>query len=1278
MEAFFLFIYNFFRNRKFLFFTIILLSGIVLAFLATRIKLEEDISKSVSFENDKATLILNQSGFTNKVVLNISNSDTLKAPEPDKLISFAEELIESLERSEYNQFIKQATYKISDDFMEDVMSFFYENLPIFLEEKDYQKIDSLLLPEAIDISLEKNYKTLISPASFALKKYILQDPVGISSISLSKLRQFQLGDDYQIIDGYIFARNKRNLFLFLNPVNPPSETRQNAIFFQKLDKLLKSLSEKNGSPIRAEYYGAAAVAVGNAKQVKKDITLTVTVALVIILFFIGWAFRRVSIAFISFLPGIFGGILALALICIIKGKMSTIALGIGSVLLGIIVDYALYIYSVFKAKRSIELVIRDMSVPIMVCSLTTAIAFFSLLFVKSEVLRDLGLFAGMSILGAALFSLIILPHLLKIKDETYEKKSRTIIDKIAAYPFESNRALILMILILTVVFFFFYKKAAFETDMYSMNYLSPKMKEAEKNLKILNDISLKSVYIFSTGKTLDKALSTNARVTVTLEKMRAGDIVNNYTNVGSILVNDSIQKHRIQRWRDYWTPEKRLSVENTLISSGEKYGFRKDAFNKFYIFIAADFQTTDLSKFNNLRSLFLNDMISESKELSMVMSLVKVNDENRHRVYTTFSNENNVIVIDRLEMTSDLIKGIRMDFDLLVKLCLIFVTLTLIFSFGRLETGLIASMPMFVSWLWTLGFMGLFGLKFNIFNIIVSTFVFGLGVDYSILMVRGVLLEYKSGQKELASYKTSIFLSAFTTLVGVGALLLARHPSLNSIALISIFGLLAVVVVSYTLQPVLIRWLVQKNGKKRVRPVTLDNLIYTIIALSIGLFLCVLLNILLFLVLLLPAYSKAKKKILHTILTWCLRVSSLALFNIKKRTINISGEDFSTPSVIVSNHQSHLDIPLLLMLSPKIIILTTKWVWNNPLYALLIRYLDFYPVTNGYEPLIDKLKKKVEEGYSILVFPEGTRSPDSNIHRFHKGAFLLAEKLNLDIVPVIIHGAGDCMNKGENFIKGGNITIKIFPRIKATDTSFGEDYHARKNSILKFFRNEYLNLKAELETPSYFRRKLIGNYIYKGPVLEWYTKIKLSLEKNYEYINNYVPRDASIVDIGCGNGLISYMLNFTSPKRNILGIDYDSDKIELASNCISRNERINFVAADAVTYDYPLADVFLLSDVLHYIPEEKQEELLTNVIKHLNPGGIILIRDADKDLQKRHLGTRYTEFFSTRFGYNKSLDKKLFFFSGKQITEIAKRNNLSVEVIDNSLLTSNLLYILKR
>jgi SAM-dependent methyltransferase len=257
------------------------------------------------------------------------------------------------------------------------------------------------------------------------------------------------------------------------------------------------------------------------------------------------------------------------------------------------------------------------------------------------------------------------------------------------------------------------------------------------------------------------------------------------------------------------------------------------------------------------------------------------------------------------------------------------------------------------------------------------------------------------------------------------------------------------------------------------------------------------------------------------------------------------------------------------------------------------------------------------------------------------------------------------------------VTIKIFPRIKAEDRSIGKDYHERTKTLLNFFRSEYQKMKIELETPHYFRKKLVRNYIYKGPVLEWYTRIKLSLENNYETINKNVPREAEIVDIGCGYGMVSYMLSFTSENRKILGIDYDNDKIELANNCISKNDRIRFVTADAVTYEYPKADCFLLSDVLHYMPEEKQEQLLLSCIRNLNPGGTIIIRDADKDLQKRHIWTRYTESFSTRFGYNKSLNKKLFFFSGRRILEMASGNNMSVEVSESSQVTSNRLYILR-
>jgi 2-polyprenyl-3-methyl-5-hydroxy-6-metoxy-1,4-benzoquinol methylase len=197
-------------------------------------------------------------------------------------------------------------------------------------------------------------------------------------------------------------------------------------------------------------------------------------------------------------------------------------------------------------------------------------------------------------------------------------------------------------------------------------------------------------------------------------------------------------------------------------------------------------------------------------------------------------------------------------------------------------------------------------------------------------------------------------------------------------------------------------------------------------------------------------------------------------------------------------------------------------------------------------------------------------------------------------------------------------------------------------------------------------------------VLEWYTRIKLSLEGNYEYLNSLIPGDAVITDVGCGYGYLSYMLAFVSEKRRIVGIDYDTDKIELAMNCISKSSQVDFVAGDALEYSLPESDVFILSDVLHYMPDEKQNTLICHCMSKLREGGKIIIRDADRDLEKRHRGTRYTEFFSTRSGFNKADGNRLYFFSGKKIRQVAEDHGFKTEVVDHTRLTSNMLYVLKK
>src|SRR5690606_4772140 len=106
---------------------------------------------------------------------------------------------------------------------------------------------------------------------------------------------------------------------------------------------------------------------------------------------------------------------------------------------------------------------------------------------------------------------------------------------------------------------------------------------------------------------------------------------------------------------------------------------------------------------------------------------------------------------------------------------------------------------------------------------------------------------------------------------------------------------------------------------------------------------------------------------------------------VKKKILNESGEDFSKPAVIIANHTSFLDILAVGMLHPKICFLVNDWVYNSPVFGKAVRRADFYPVSSGIENSLKPLTKKIKQGYSLMAFPEGTRSQSNKIRRFHKG-----------------------------------------------------------------------------------------------------------------------------------------------------------------------------------------------------------------------------------------------------------------------------------------------------
>jgi uncharacterized protein len=1163
--------------------------------------------------------------------------------------------------------------------MYEVYNTFIDNLPVFLEEKDYATLDHLITPEKLDTTLEKNYKTLLSPASVVLKKNILRDPIGITPYALKKMQSLQFDDNFELDNGYIFTPNKKHLLFFVIPAVKPSETAKNNELLTALDSAISKTISSSGNKIFAEYFGSAAVAAGNAERIKKDVTLTVSITIVALFLFISFFFKRIETFFLIFLPVLFGGAFSLAILYLMKGHVSAIALGAGSIILGIAIDYSIHFYTHFKHTNSSEITIKDLGFPLTMGSFTTIGAFLSLLFVKSEALQDFGMFAAFALIGAALFTLILFPHFLrKKKDVVEEHKKLNWLEKFAAYKFENNKFLIIFILVLSAISLFTAQKVGFESDMMKMNYVTPKLAKAEKNLNSISNVSLRSIYVVSSGNTLDEALENNEKILPLLDKLQKENTLRKYSTISTIILSKEEQEKRINRWNNYWTKDKKEQLRSELIRKSAAYKFKENAFDQFYVLLDKNYSPITVDAFSGLKASMLDNYITEKEKESTVVTIIKTTAENEDKVYNAFTEDKNLTLFDKKFLTNRFVEIIRNNFNLILTISSMLVLIVLIISYGRFELALITYIPMALSWLIILGIMGMFDIRFNIINIIISTFIFGLGDDYSIFITDALMNEYKTGQKNLDSYKTGILLSALTTLIGIGVLIFAQHPSLKSIGIITIIGMFSVLLVSNTIQPALFKFFITNRTNKKRVPFTLLGLAQSVFAFAwftVGCFTLIPLGFVI--IKLLPIPKKTRLKIFHQLRHYYTKSMIFVHLHVKKKYINDLNEKLDKPAIIVTNHHSVIDSLLMQSLNPKLILMVNDWVWDSPFMGPIVRLGGFIPKSAGYEENLDKIKQLFDDGYSLGIFPEGSRSETPKIGRFHKGAFYIAEKLHVDIVPIIFHGTAYVQGKDDNFLlKPGKITVKYLPRISADDKTFGDNYTDKTKNISKYFKAEYAKMRQEIETVDYYFNRLSKNYIYKGPLIEWYMRVKVLMEDKYRLFESLLPKKGTITDVGCGYGFLPYMLGFMSEDRFIIGTDYDEEKIAVAAHCFSKTKNISFFAGDATEVDLPKSDAFVMSDILHYLPAAEQEKLIVKCINNLNPGGMILIRDADSSMSKRHWGTRYTEFISTNVGFNKTKNK-LEFVSSTFIIDVVKKHNMSIQKIDNTKLTSNVIYVIK-
>ncbi|MDR0756217.1 MAG: 1-acyl-sn-glycerol-3-phosphate acyltransferase [Tannerella sp.] len=1140
----------------------------------------EDIAEFLpgNSENERIGAIYRHIGNSSRLTVFFSQKDSTQR-DAARIIEAMDLFTARLQQNDSLHVVPEIIARTDESRLSELMDFIRDNVPCFLTENDYRRIDSLLTDEYIASCLKTDKQLLTLPSSAMMKDHIVNDPLHLFTPLWQELNTFGAGESRELNDGYIFSSDGRKGTVIVTSPYGVSESNGNTALLALIDRTAKQV-EASFPDMQISCFGAPAIAVSNADRIKRDSLLAVSLSVLLILMLLIYFFRNLRHILLVFFSVLFGWLFALTLLALCKGSISVIALGISSVFIGIAINYPLHFIDRTRHQPRVGQALKEIAAPLLIGNITTVSAFLSLVFIRSNAMQDMGLFGSLLLVGTILFVLIFLPHL--VRRETCRSKVRgfgdsKIFDRFASFAPERNRWIMWSVLILTCVFLYLSRFTAFEPDMNAISYMTGRQREDMRYMmQFIEKRDRDVVYLVSEGATLDDALAASEQNAWLLDTLRRRGWIESVSGTGVFLASGAEQQRRIDRWNAFRQSRGEWLLQQ-LDVYGRAEGFREGAFEPFRRLLARDFTVQDETFFAPLALPAENYIVRDEGRHMLVQLLYCDRDRTVALEEAIRNGAENAFAFDSRDIGQRMVDSLSDDFNYVLFICGFIVFLFLTVSFGRLELSLMTFLPLVVGWIWILGIMQLAGMRFNIVNIILATFIFGQGDDYTIFIADGLICEYAFRRRMLASHKRSIILSSLIMFSGIGTLVFAKHPALHSLAEVTIVGMFSVVAMAYIIPPFIFRRLTQrKDGGYREVPVTCRRALYSVYSFAAFLVGSALITATGFFLFAFGKKTEKRRLRYHALLCRVSRFVVRRIPGVKFRLDNLSHETFEQPAVIIANHQSHLDLMCLLMLAPRLVILTNDWVWNNPFYGRLIRYADFYPVSGGMERCIDKLADRMRNGYSIVIFPEGTRSDDSSVLRFHRGAFYLAERLKADILPVFLHGVGDVLPRKDFMLREGRITVEIHPRIAADDARYGADYVARTKRIRQWFGEQFGAMCARLQDARYYRSFVMHNYYYKGAAVERSVSAALKKTDCFARWINVHRGCGCVLVVNGGFGEFAFLFALVHRQCRVTAVDRDEDRTALARGCAGLPPNLHVCLETDLPADATFDTVYLL------------------------------------------------------------------------------------------------------
>ena len=829
MTKAFIKLYEFFNSHK----AVWLLSMVALlgffGYYSTKIYLEEDIARllpSSRNEDGSIKLAFSSLRIKDKSFIVFQDKEGM-GPEAlcDVIDAFCDTLLsQDNALPEEKRTIGNLFYQVpTEDLMYEAVDYMKEHMPNYIDTSCYVGFDTLLTEEHVLKQLLENREDANSLIGEAFPELLQMDPIGMRYVLLDQMGGLMssAGGSYSVVNDHLFVPDSTVAIAIITPRFAGTDSGNGAILFEWMNDDIEAFAAAHPG-VKIGYYGAPANGAYNSWTLKKDIFNNILWSLLIVLVVIFICFRNWNTIPLLCLPVFFGTVFGLSMMYFIKGQFSLLALGIGAIVLGVALSYVLHVITHYKYVGDPVQVLKDQVKPVMMGCVTTIGSFLGLIFIQTDLLQDFGLFASFAIVGTTFFSLAYLPPFFDKDKNKTNRKAFAIIDRINAYPIDRNKILFGLIAVLTCVCVGYYAVGGtnFDADMRNLGYWPESLEEPENVIREKTFNGNRDQYFAASGETMEDAIENFALMAEKLDSLQEIGLVKNFTHTSELFIPQRIQQERIDAWHEYWNEERLSRVRTLLNKCASKAGVNVDAFEPFFEAATRDYEPDPLYAAGIIPEGYVTTMMEQTYDGSYLcfstvyceVDSVRSDDSDYHRICGAIANEPNLMVLDTYYYATDTLRQLGKDFDVLQWVSMAFVLLVLLVSFKwNLKHSLLCFLPIVISWIIVLGAMNIFGLRFNLINIIISTFIFGIGVDYSIFVMNGLIGDGdEKNNKLLAYHKTAILFSAVALIVTVGSMNLAIHPAIQSVGFATLVGMIAAVLFAYVVEPYLFRLLNKK------------------------------------------------------------------------------------------------------------------------------------------------------------------------------------------------------------------------------------------------------------------------------------------------------------------------------------------------------------------------------------------------------------------------------------------------------------------------------------